>query len=409
LAIALLVAVSPGAAAAAGVAPARAQTQRQALSDSSEDHASLRADAEIHHTADAQSCALFLRRQAKLVGSDTVTNDNFGFSVATYGSTAIVGAHKHDSGNGAAYVFVRSRTGKWKQQAELHPPSFASGGAFGFAVALYGKTAAVSAPFAESDSGVVAIYTRIRGHWKLKATKASSPGVEFGWSLGLFRATLVVGAPGNNAAFIFLRTGAGWTQRAVLTPSDSGGDFGESVSITGGAQPPWTIVVGAPSHNNSQGAAYVFRGAGSVWTQTGELSASDGAAGDQFGWAVANSGASIAVGAPDISGTGAGEAYVYVPSASGFVEEARLTPQDGVAGGGFGELLTIYGGNLVVTAPLRGSVYAYQRSQGVWSQRAEIARPGLFGDSAYLYRSTLLIGNPSVNASAGAVYVYRIA
>jgi hypothetical protein len=98
-----------------------------------------------------------------------------------------------------------------------------------------------------------------------------------------------------------------------------------------------------------------------------------------------------------------------VPSGSGFVEQARITPPDSVAGGGFGELLTIYGGNLVVTAPLRGSVYAYQRSQGVWSQRAEIARPGLFGDSAYLYRSTLLIGNPSVNASAGAVYVYRIA
>jgi hypothetical protein len=42
---------------------------------------------------------------AELKGSDTVTNDNFGYSVATSGTTVVVGAYAHASFAGRAYVF----------------------------------------------------------------------------------------------------------------------------------------------------------------------------------------------------------------------------------------------------------------------------------------------------------------
>ena len=88
----------------------------------------------------------------------------------------------------------------------------------------------------------------------------------------------------QGAAYVFTEPGSGWanmTQTAKLTASDgaAGDDFGTSVSISGN-----TVVVGAPDAtvgaNSGQGAAYVFTEPGSGWantTQTAKLTASDGA------------------------------------------------------------------------------------------------------------------------------------
>ena len=93
-----------------------------------------------------------------------------------------------------------------------------------------------------------------------------------------------------------------FVQEAKLTASDgaAGDDFGYSVAISGN-----TVVVGAPyatvGGNADQGAAYVFTESGSGWanmTQTAKLTASDGAAGDDFGGSVSISGNTVVVGAP---------------------------------------------------------------------------------------------------------------
>ena len=103
---------------------------------------------------------------------------------------------------------------------------------------------------------------------------------------------------------MFTEPGSGWanmTQTAKLTASDgaAGDYFGYSVSISGN-----TVVVGASATvgtNSYQGAAYVFTEPGSGWanmTQTAKLTASDGAAGDDFGNSVSISGNTVVVGAP---------------------------------------------------------------------------------------------------------------
>ena len=72
------------------------------------------------------------------------------------------------------------------------------------------------------------------------------------------------------------------------------------------------MLLGAYNKNFGQGAAYVFLGlvSGTMWSQQAELTASDGAPGDQFGLSGAISGSTALVGAyAKDSHTGA--AYVY--------------------------------------------------------------------------------------------------
>ena len=134
----------------------------------------------------------------------------------------------------------------------------------------------------------------------------------FGVSVSISGNTVVVGAPsatvGSNsdqgAAYVFTEPGSGWanmTQTAKLTASDGDGSrrfrqLGFDQRQHGGGRSD-----GATVGSNGQGAAYVFTEPGSGWanmTQTAKLTASDGAAGDDFGSSVSISGNTVVVGAP---------------------------------------------------------------------------------------------------------------
>jgi hypothetical protein len=82
---------------------------------------------------------------AELRGSDSVAKSFFGGSVAISGNTAVVGAGGHASLAGAAYVFTESG-GVWKQVAELQGSDTVSGDVFGSSVAASGPTALIGAP-----------------------------------------------------------------------------------------------------------------------------------------------------------------------------------------------------------------------------------------------------------------------
>ena len=68
----------------------------------------------------------------------------------------------------------------------------------------------------------------------------------------------MVGAPGQTspgAAYVFVRSGTAWHQQAKLTASDgaSRNFFGGAVAISGS-----TTMVGAPNNHSVTGAAYVY-------------------------------------------------------------------------------------------------------------------------------------------------------
>ena len=61
---------------------------------------------------------------------------------------------------GAAYVFTRSGTA-WSQQAKLTATDAVSGDDFGLSVALYGSTAVAGAPYKNSNTGAAYLFVSV--------------------------------------------------------------------------------------------------------------------------------------------------------------------------------------------------------------------------------------------------------
>jgi hypothetical protein len=199
--------------------------------------------------------------------------------------------------------------------------------------------------------------------------KASNTGAadQFGFSVSVSDDTVVVGALGEDssatgvngnqadnsangagAAYVFVRSGATWSQQAYLKASNTStaDEFGWSVAVSGD-----TLVVGAlfeasnaTGVNGNQadnsapnsGAAYVFVRSGVTWSQQAYLKASNTGVGDQFGYSVSVSGDTVVVGAAgddsnatgvngnqaDNSANNAGAAYVFVRSGTTWSQQA---------------------------------------------------------------------------------------
>jgi hypothetical protein len=114
------------------------------------------------------------------------------------------------------------------------------------------------------------------------------------------------------AEYVFTRHGRSWSQQAELTASDPAyyDNFGWSVALSGD-----TALIGAPFKNSFAGSAYVFTGSGTSWSQRAEVSDPDAATRDYFGQSVALSGHTALIGAPGVTVGGesdAGTAYVDV-------------------------------------------------------------------------------------------------
>ncbi len=254
---------------------------------------------------------------AELAAPDGVDGDGFGASVALDASTAVVGAPRHGSSGpetGAAYVF--RDTGAWAFVEKLGASDAQDYDLFGSSVAIGGSLILVGAP-AEDERGSLAGATyafELQGpSWrpvgKLLAADASSSD-RFGTAVAISGSRAVVGAPDagsitTGAAYVFEWSGTAWTQAAMLTPPDgtAGDDFGAAVALAG-----TTLVVGAPGSDAAatrSGAAYVFeRQSGGAWTFAAKLVAADATSFDQLGASVAATPTVVAAGAPD-AGTGA--------------------------------------------------------------------------------------------------------
>ncbi len=208
-------------------------------------------------------------QQAKLVPADAADVDLFGVSVALDGDTAIVGAEGKDSFQGVAYVFTRTGT-TWTQLAMLVAADAAASDRFGNRVAVAGDTAVVGAPRKVSNQGAAYVFTRTGTNWTQQAKLVPADAANsdlFGASVAVAVAgdAAVVGAYGKSsfrgAAYAFTRTGTTWTEQLQLTPSDAAlnDQIGSSVALVGG-----TAVVGAPNKTGGRGAAYVFDLSGGV-------------------------------------------------------------------------------------------------------------------------------------------------
>ena len=311
-----------------------------------------------------------LALEQRLVASDGTAGDQLGRSVAVDGDTAVVGASNDDSAKGAVYVFTRTGD-SWAQTAKLTASDGAANDQFGESVAIDGDTIVAGAVNdgvgTNVDQGSAYTFARTGADRNETAKLTATDGAtidRLGFSVAIDGDTIVAGAPNadatnvnQGAVYTFARTGADRNQTARLTATDGAtSDFlGTSVAIDGD-----TIVAGASGDNiganTDQGSAYTFaRTSAPGRNQTARLTASDGAAGDQFGRSVAIDGDTIVADASlhDVDANvdqGAAYTFARTGAAAPFTETARLTATDGAAGDRLGRSVAIDGDTIVAGA-----------------------------------------------------------
>jgi trimeric autotransporter adhesin len=197
------------------------------------------------------------------------------------------------------------------------------------------------------------------------------------------------------AALAILATGvasvpalAASTSPTILAPNDgAGGDlFGESTatSTTGGV-----TVVGSPEHDSS-GAAYVFTGSGTTFSQTAELTPGNPQADEQFGQTVAISGngqtlVAAAPGAAGTSGSDQGAAYVFTSTGGTWTQIAELTVP-GTAELGTSLAISSDASTIVLGSPTsnndNGEAFVFTKSGSTYVQTQELTEPATTATTA---------------------------
>ena len=221
-------------------------------------------------------------------------------------------------------------------------------------------------------------------------------------------------------------------------------ELGDSVGVSGN-----TIVVGAPNREvggkKEQGEAYVFTRPSSGWataTQTAELIAEGGMAGERFGQAVAVSGKTVVVGAPELEAvTGhneQGAAYVFSEPSGGWgskpeevvSQAAELIASNGAVGDMLGTSVAVSGKTVAAGAPdhkvvheKQGAGYVFSEPSGGWgSKPAEVVKQATeltasggdvndeLGRTVAVSGKTVAAGAPhhkiGANNEQGAAYVF---
>ncbi len=146
---------------------------------------------------------------------------------------------------------------------------------------------------------------------------------------------------------------------------------------------PTIVVVGAPRDTTfagkaEHGAAYVFSRSGTGWTFQRKLLASDAQANDHFGSAVAAAYEQALVGAP---GNG-GDIYFFQQQRDGlWAGQATVTNQPVPSGAGYGTAVALISDRAVVALPGQNRAYVFVRNSvsaaPQWQESAQLSVAGL--------------------------------
>ena len=390
---------------------------------------------------------------ASLIAADRTEDDEFGYSVAVAGDTAVIGVPGDDptgdddktiADAGSVYVFTKSYGG-WMSTttaARLTANDGAAGDEFGYSVSVDGDRIIVGARGDDSNTGSVYVFTKpASGGWVSTSTAAKltandgAAGDEFGYSVSVDGNTVVVGArwddSNTGSAYVFTKPATGgWmstTTSAKLTASDrnAGDEFGFSVAKDGDI-----VAIGAPGDDHTDDDDKTIADAGSVYMFTkpdgGWMSTTTAAKltmpdvnrhrRDRFGSSVALDGSTIVVGAKGGS-VRQGAAYLFLKPEGGWVSStstaARLTGSDADEGDLFGISVALNGDTIVVGASEdgdegsnSGSAYVFTKPDSGWTTGTETAKllgsvPGvgdLFGYSVALDGDIILVGSNDEDA-----------
>lgn len=414
----------------------------------------------------------------KLSSLDKEAADNFGFSTAISDSFMFVGAWWEEgeldnngpiNSAGSVYIFKIQPDGSMQEIQKLVSPNRETLGYFGFAVAIDGDFALVSAinedEGAVPNAGAVYVYHREAGDdWVLEdrmVANDSEGGDVMGWSIALTEGYALLGSPNHEldenganrlddagAAYLFERQPNNeWQQIKKLVafdrPEDS--NFGKYLDID-----KQGIIIGAfnADHDISPlraGYAYAAYNETMVFSSLNssdlqKLVASDASSLQFFGWDVAISGKWAVAGAsgelnPPSGGQGRGNgaAYFFQYENGMWVEKQKVYASDHENSGQFGRAIDIDGGACIIGAGVASSdennlniifnsgaahLFELQPNES-WLEVQKFAGTGrnnndLYGESVALHGNRAVVGAwladslPDTNlVDVGAVYVYE--
>ncbi len=296
----------------------------------------------------------------------------------------------------------------------------------GWAVAMAGDTMVVGGYQAD----VALVYTRVDpvSPWGMAATLApTAPVTDFGVSVAISGATIVVGGKGQ--ATVFIRPADGWggavfmPQAITTANTDTTGDastlFGRAVAVEGN-----TLVVTHPGDTtgSAAGAVVVFTRSASnlafIHSQT--LRPSWASANDMIGYSMALSGDLIVagshVGTTAAGTTGSAGVWRRPDPGSAFIEEGPLTPPDLPSADSYGFRVAASGDTVAVSSTWGEVVYVFIYDGVQWLEQARLKPTFIqanseFGSGLALDGDRLIIGTPYFtdggSTEVGLVQVFR--
>ncbi|MBL0040640.1 MAG: Ig-like domain repeat protein [Xanthomonadales bacterium] len=221
------------------------------------------------------------------------------------------------------------------------------------------------------------------------------------------------------------------SQRLRSADSTAAGfdQFGYSVAVDSNTAVIgiWGNDEGAADAGEGDGAVEVWLRSGNTWALQQRIIPADLALGDNFGWSVAISGDTMAVGSPfaDAGGVDSGAVYVYVRSAGVWSLQQKLAGTLVDGGDRFGYSVDIDGNTVIagaktdeVGAVVAGAAYVFTRSGSIWSQQGRLTVSGPLGQEADAFGSAVRVSgdyavigaeyaNTVAGEDAGAAYVFK--
>jgi len=367
----------------------------------------------------------------KIADPEPAAGNEFGYSVSFGGQYGLAGSPGDvPNGNNAGHAtLIKPDGSKFSFTAD----DTGSGDWFGFAVSMSDDLAFVSAPGHNSERGAAYVFqcTDTNCTELVRFTDPNGqPGDWFGYSVSIdaIYNAAIIGAVGDDE----LGSNAGAAYIAVeepvkITASDgaAGDKFGYSVGIDDNG----FAIVGATRDDDNgtdSGSAYIFEDSGGVWTQKVKLTASDGAAGDWFGYSVCIEGIYAAVGAiyDDDRGSKSGSVYIFENDGENWVQQTKIVAFDGEAFDRFGYSVSLYHdqyGDYCVISAVRdddgaadgGAVYLYKYNGTTWAFKNKYTAPDA-NDADYFGHSVSMdgkiiagaIGDDDNGSKSGSVYLF---
>lgn len=318
----------------------------------------------------------------------------------------------------------------------------ATGLGFGGAMAvsdtdIFVGSAPVGWPRGDEPAGTVYHYTRDdNGEWAETNRMQASDGRVgdfYGRSLATDGQTLLVGAPGASAVYVYEKQADGtWQEIGMVKPEGLKAQFefggaaarggfrsravalaGDRVVVTAFKKPALGLRTSARSENAESGQVFVFKKGDAGWMQEAILTP-DESTPDGYGYGVAGVQNHIFVGAPGtLEGTGAVYGYMLDAATGTWTSQMIAPTQQLDARSFFGSDLAVQGNELFVSAPRQsgsGVIFGFEMdTEGNWNTASQLSpfeqrtrSRGSFGRQLAVSEHTLI-----ASSMAGSVYAYQ--